>query len=100
MSRELIVELGAESDIAEGYGWYEERQSGLGSRFLEELDTAFARLAENPASYQEVMPNIRRAVTHTFPYLVFYTFTAQAVYILAVIPAAQDPNEISSKLGQ
>ena len=100
MSREVIVESGAESDIAEGFGWYEERQPGLGSRFLGELDTAFTRLAENPASYQEVMPNIRRAVTHTFPYLVFFTFTPKAIYVLAVVPAAQDPNAISFKLGQ
>ena len=29
MSRELIVEPGAQADIEDGYGWYEERQSGL-----------------------------------------------------------------------
>ena len=100
MSRELIVGPGAESDIEEGYGWYEERQPGLGSRFIEELDTALQRLAANPASYQEVLPDIRRAITHTFPYLVFFTFDATAVHILAVVPAAQDPNVILSKLGQ
>jgi toxin ParE1/3/4 len=98
MSRALIVEPGAQSDIDDGYGWYEERQSGLGRRFIEELDTAFLRLTDNPASYQEVMPHIRRAVTHTFPYLVFFTFDSQAVYILAVVPAVQDPDLIESRL--
>ena len=98
MSRDLIVEPGAQSDIEDGYVWYEERQSGLGARFIDELDTAFVRLVENPASYQEAMPGIRRAVTHTFPYLVFFTFSNQAVYILAIVPAAQDPNFIASKL--
>ena len=98
MSRALIVEPGAQSDIEDGYGWYEERQSGLGQRFIEELDTSLVRLVDNPTSYQEVTPNIRRAVTHTFPYLVFFTFNAQAVYILAVVPAAQDPDIIESKL--
>ena len=51
MSRILIVELGAESDIEDDYGWYEERHSGLGARFIGEVDTIFLRVVENPASY-------------------------------------------------
>ena len=51
MSRILIVEPGAESDIEDGYGWYEERHSGLGARFIGEVDTIFLRVVENPASY-------------------------------------------------
>jgi len=98
MSRELIIKPGAEADIEDGYGWYEERQAELGRRFIEELDTTFERVVQNPSSYQEVVPDIRRAVTHTFPYLVFFTFNTQAVHVLAVVPAAQDPSYIASKL--
>ena len=98
MSRALIVEPGAEGDIEDGYGWYEERQSGLGRRFIEELEAVLLRVVENPASYQEVAPEIRRAVPRTFPYLVFFTFTVHAVHVLAVVPAAQDPEYIASKL--
>ncbi len=98
MTRALIIEPGAEADIEDGYGWYEERQAGLGRRFIEELDSTFLRVVENPGSYQEAVPAIRRAVTHTFPYLVFFTFNAQAVHVLAVVPAAQDPQYIVSKL--
>ncbi len=82
MTRALIIEPGAEADIEDGYGWYEERQSGLGRRFIEELDSTFLRVVENPGSYQEAVPAIRRAVTHTFPYLVFFTFNAQAAQIV------------------
>ncbi len=98
MSRVLIIEPGAEGDIEDGYGWYEERHSGLGLSFLAELEAAFQRVVENPASYQEVAPEIRRAVPRTFPYLVFYTFNTHAVHILAVVPAAQDSDYIGSKL--
>ena len=98
MSRRLIVKAGAEVDITDGYVWYQERQSGLGVKFVEELDAAFQRIVDNPASYQEVMPDVRRAVVHTYPYLAFFTFDSEAIYILAVIPAAQDPAYISSRL--
>ena len=49
MSRTLIVEPGAEWDIEDGYGWYEERHPGLGVRFIDELDTTLLRVVENPA---------------------------------------------------
>ena len=98
MSRRLIVKPGAEFDIANGFRWYEERQLGLGLRFIEQLDVAFQRVVESPASYQEVMPEVRKAVVRRYPYLVFFTYDPEAVHILAVIPAAQDPAYINSRL--
>ena len=99
MSRALIVTPDAEADILDGYLSYEDKQSGLGIRFLNEVEETFARIAPNPLQYQEVEPDIRRAVVHTFPYLVFYTFGPDSVHILAVIHGAQDPAYIKSRLG-
>ncbi len=98
MSRSLIVEPEAETDILDGYIWYENREEGLGSRFIEELESAFNRVAANPMSYQEAEPDIRRSVTHVFPYLVFFSFDDDAVYVLAVIPASQNPAYIDARL--
>lgn len=98
MTRVLIVERGAQSDIEDGYDWYEQCQSGLGVRFVDEMNSAFLRIFENPGSYPQIMPEIRRAVAHTFPYLVFFTFDAQSIFILAVIPAAKDPKSIASRM--
>jgi plasmid stabilization system protein ParE len=98
MSLQLIVEPEAESDIFEGYLWYEERQHELGSKFLEEIESCFDRIVENPRLYEEVEVGIRRSVTHTFPWLVFYASDEQAIHILAVIFAAQDPAYIASRL--
>ena len=99
MSLQLIVEPEAEADIFEGYLWYEERQRELGSRFLEEIEATFNRIVENPGLYEEIEVGIRRSVTHTFPWLVFYTSDEKAIYILVVIFAAQDPAYITSRLG-
>jgi plasmid stabilization system protein ParE len=99
MSRALIVTPEAEADLLEGFQSYEEKQPGLGSRFLDEVEHSLDRIAPNPYSYQEVEPDIRRAVVHTFPYLVFYIFDADAVHVLAVIHGAQDPAYIKARLG-
>lgn len=99
MSRKLIVTKGAEADILDGYLSYEETQESLGRRFMDEIERAFDRIRPNPFLYQEVEKDIRRAVTHTFPYLVFYTFDDQSIQILAVIHGAQDPAHINQRLG-
>jgi plasmid stabilization system protein ParE len=66
---------------------------------MDEIERAFDRILPNLFLYQEVDTDIRRAVTHTFPYLVFYTFDEQTVQILAVIHGAQDPAYINERLG-
>ena len=98
MSRALIVTPEAEADILDGYRSYEDKQNGLGVRFVDEIEQSLARIAPNPLQYQEVEPDIRRAVVHTFPYLVFYTFGPDSVHILAMIHGAQDPAYIKSRL--
>ena len=98
MSLDLTVSPSAEADILEAFSWYEERQSGLGPRFIGELDLAFARIQSEPLSYQEDLPMIRRCVLHVFPYLVFYTLLGGRIEILAVIHASQDPTYIAERL--
>jgi plasmid stabilization system protein ParE len=99
MSRALIVTPEAEADILDGFQSYEEKQPGLGSQFLDEIEQSLNRIAPDPYLYQEVETGIRRAVVHTFPYLVFYTFDADTVHVLAVIHGAQDPAYIKARLG-
>jgi plasmid stabilization system protein ParE len=99
MSRKLIISQEAEANILDGYFSYEEKQEGLSRRFMDEIELAFDRILPNPFLYQEVETDMRRAVTHTFPYLVFYTFDEQTVQRLAVIHGSQDPAYINERLG-
>jgi toxin ParE1/3/4 len=99
MSRKLIVTKEAEADILDSYRSYEATQEGLGRRFMDEIERTFDRILPNPFLYQEVETVIRRAITHAFPYLVFYTLDEQTVQILAVIHGAQDPAYIKERLG-
>lgn len=95
----LVVEPDAEEDILHGYRWYEDRRVGLGLKFLEALEESFDLILENPLLFIEVITGVRRSVTKTFPYLVFYAFERDTIHILAVIHAAQNPNYIAERLG-
>ncbi len=47
----LLIRANAKHDIVEASSWYERQRPGLGTAFLHELDTAIARVVENPAQF-------------------------------------------------
>ena len=98
MTLRLIVESAAEEDILEAFHWYEAQSSGLGDRFLDSLDSAFLLVIENPDAFPSIIEDVRRTLTTTFPYLVFFTSSEESIHILAVIHAAQNPDYIASRL--
>ena len=98
MTLRLIVDPAAEDDILDAFLWYEARNPGLGNRFLDSLDSAFQLAVKNPASFPSVIEDVRRTLTRTFPFLVFFTSSEESIHILAVIHAAQDLDYIASRL--
>ena len=77
--------------------WYDERQTGLGDRFVEHLAELFDRLAMAPAA-SPVWPGtagsptpIRRAVAEQFPYVVAFEAHDDHVLILAVAHGKRRP---------
>jgi plasmid stabilization system protein ParE len=98
LSYEIKVRRAAELDIAEAQVWYETQQSGLGADFRSEISQAFDRLTETPLIYQIVHRDIRRAVVHRFPYLIWYRVSAETVIVLACTYAGRDPKRVEARL--
>ena len=67
MVRQWIVRPLAESDIDDAARWYEERQPGLGLRFLDALDQLCERIRAAPMQFPVVRADLRRALLQTFP---------------------------------
>ncbi len=74
MSRTLDIRPEAEADIEEGFRHYHDFSATLGSDFIDELDAVLSYIRENPAHYQSVHRDLRRALLKRFPFAVFYTF--------------------------
>ena len=98
MSWKLVVKSSAETDVLDGYLDYEGRLNGLGERYLSEIEDALLRIKSNSYLYQEIDPDIRRAVVRKFPYLVFYTIEGETIFVLAILHAAQNPKYIATRL--
>jgi plasmid stabilization system protein ParE len=86
-----------ETDVAEAAVWYEARQPGLGSEFVEEVIRVWDSLAGIPLLNCRRHPtrNIRWRYPDRFPYRVIYEVneSEQTVIVAAVLHAARHDRE-------
>lgn len=91
MSLEAYLRPEAREDLRDAATWYEGRDDGLGSNFIDEFLACIARIEEYPESYQRVDAHIRRALLHRFPYAIFYSIEPTHIEVLGVLRCSQDP---------
>jgi plasmid stabilization system protein ParE len=81
----------ARVEMLNAVDWYNAHASGIGDRFLGEIDTVVARLAENPRQFPVVFKDIRRARLHRFPYGLFFRVEVAGIHVLACFHSNRDP---------
>ncbi|MFP4181862.1 type II toxin-antitoxin system RelE/ParE family toxin [Thiohalospira sp.] len=91
MSLPVRVRREAEVDLREAGAWYEAQRPSLGQAFLDEVQTAFEQIGEEPFRYPVLHRDTRRALIHRFPFGIFFRVTEEAIVIIAVLHASRDP---------
>ncbi len=81
----------AQKEIYSAWEWYEERQKGLGDRFLSDVINTIKRIEAHPERYVNRISDFREAQLKIFPYLIIYKIdkTQKAVRILSVFHTAR-----------
>ena len=98
MTFSVLLRRAAELDILESRNWYEEQQAGLATSFSHEVDAVMDRLAETPLIYPVEYRDVRRAVLHRFPFLVWFEIHDSVVRVLACTHARADPRRVKARL--
>jgi toxin ParE1/3/4 len=81
-------------DLADAVAWYQDRQPGLGLRFLELVEETLARIEENPRQFGVLYRDLRRALLpRPFPYQIFFRVHGEFVDIYAIVHTARHPHE-------
>jgi plasmid stabilization system protein ParE len=85
----------ADAEVAEAARWYETHRASLGIEFLEAIDTAVVRIAENPR-IGSMVPGvsdqaIRQRPVRRFPYHVVYMELSDRLQILAIAHDRRKP---------
>ena len=87
----LIFSLAAEKEVEDAAGYYESQETGLGLRFLNELNRATAFIVQFPYAWSSISPRSRRCCLRYFPYNVIYSVQADTITIVTVVHQSRDP---------
>jgi hypothetical protein len=93
MAYQLEVKEEALQDIVRGFLWYEEKNPGLGTRFVDEVEQMITYLGNNALHFQIRNSVYREAVLKIFPYVIIYEIRTKHVVVYAVFPCKADPKK-------
>ncbi len=86
MNYKIIISTEAEKDTNEAYCYYEKEKSGLGDRFLAELDNFYEKLERHPTYYSFIGEGktTRALELRVFPYKIIYEISDEELYVFAI----------------
>lgn len=91
MNYRLHVVEEAIEETTEAYTWYEEKQVGLGERFLTELEEMFYHIQANPLAFKQNYRKVRIAILSTFPFMVIFTIKEEDIVVHSVFHTSRNP---------
>jgi toxin ParE1/3/4 len=81
----------ARRELDEAAQYYEAESPGLGSRYLDAVESCVRGVVELPATGAVILDHVRRKLVHGFPYAVLYREVSGRVRILAIMNLKRRP---------
>jgi len=83
--------------------WYEREQPGLGAEFVEAVESALARVLENPAGFPPArnaphQMGMRHCLVRRFPYALLFLQRRGEILLIAVAHTKRSPGYWRSRL--
>lgn len=74
MSYKIVFLQPASHELEDSFSWYEDRKSGLGKEFIEEIEYYLDLIENNPFLFEkyEDKADLRRIPLIRFPFLIIY----------------------------
>jgi len=93
MKYEIVFHPEATREYIDAYEWYEDRQPGLGERFIESIDDSIAEIMAHPAGGRIENSIYRVKTVKTFPYIILYEVIEKEkeIYIEAIYHGKRNP---------
>ena len=81
----------AEKELNQAVDYYEECKPGLGVDFASEVNSAIQNILDFPDAWAKISLNVRRCLTHRFPYGIIYSKENDEFFIIAVMHLHREP---------
>jgi len=92
---EILAE--AQQDLIEGYRFYEKREIGVGSYFLDCLFSDIDSLVLY-AGIHQVVHGYHRCLSKRFPFAIYYDVVGELIRVHAVLDCRRNPSWIRKRL--
>ena len=89
----------AEAEMTGTAQFYEDRQSGLGREFLDEIDAALRSLELHPRQCAVFRAPVRRWLLTKFPYGILYVIYHDEIVVIAIAHLSRHPTYWIERLG-
>src|SRR4051812_30410160 len=83
----------ARAEVIKHAVFYEQKQDGLGLRFMNEVNEAAEEISVLPTGYASYYKHTRERKTKNFPYKLIYTIEKEMIFIHAVYPIRANPGK-------
>jgi len=97
MMRSIILRQEAERDVSEVFAWYDEQVPGLGTEFLEAIESSLSSIQDNLNQIPVIYREVRRALIHRFHMGIFFIALESSISVLAVMHTAREPGKWRSR---
>lgn len=88
----------AEEEFFSAIEYYEKCEPGLGRKFSVEVMTAIGNAVDFPLAWSAIDEEVRRCLTHRFPYGILYSIEEDSILVLAVMHLRREPAYWRSRL--
>lgn len=86
------------TELRQATVYYEQRENGLGTIFLDEIDATVDRILRHPTAWHQLSPRTRRCRTHRFPFGLIYQIRSDEILITSVMDLRRNPANWKSLL--
>lgn len=85
----------AQKEIAESWIWYEDRQFGLGDRFLKEITDHVQKIEQSPNRFPTRFKSYKEAALPVFPFLIIYRINVKKklIRIVSIFHTSRNPKK-------
>ncbi len=95
---QVRIARSAETDLLEGYAFYEEQQAGIGEYFLDSLFADIDALALVAGIHPKPDGKLYRTLAKRFPFAIYYDLRDEFAIVVAVLDCRQNPASITERL--
>ena len=95
---QVEITRSAETDLLQGFSFYERLQRGIGDYFLDSLCADIDALTLYGGIHPKPDGQLHRSLAKRFPFAIYYSLRNEVVTVVAVLDCRQDPASITDRL--